>query len=85
MEPPWEGGTKVYKWSRSHDQDSGHAHIWLKPLKNFFSITSSPMILKLGMKHSVLKLYKVYINDGLDLFYAKVKVRHMRLNGKNVT
>ena len=32
VEQPWEGGTKVYeslyKWSRSHDQDGRHAHIW---------------------------------------------------------
>ena len=28
VEPPWEGGTKVCKWSRSHDQDGCHAHIW---------------------------------------------------------
>ena len=28
VEPPWEGGTKVfYKRSRSHDQDGRHAHI----------------------------------------------------------
>ena len=29
--------------------------------------TYSPMILKLGMEHYVLKLYKVYINDYPEL------------------
>ena len=29
VEPPWEGGNEnLYKWSRSHDQDGLHAHIW---------------------------------------------------------
>ena len=34
------------------------------------------MILKLGMQHKGLKLYKVYKNDDpdLDLFYMKVKL-----------
>ena len=35
------------------------------------------MILKLGMQHLGLKLYKVYINDNLDLFYGKVKFGHL--------
>ena len=43
------GNESLYKWSRSHDQDGRHAHIWEKPLKIFFSRTRSPMILKLGM------------------------------------
>ena len=33
-----------------------------KPLKIFFSRTRRPMILKLGMKHQAMELYKVYIN-----------------------
>ena len=33
-----------------------------KPLKIFFSRTRRPMILKLGMKHQAIELYKVYIN-----------------------
>ena len=39
--------------------------------KNFFSRTGSPMMLKLGMHHQRLKLYKVYINDdpGLTVTY----------------
>ena len=28
MEPPWEGGTKVYINDQSHDQGGRHAHIW---------------------------------------------------------
>ena len=43
------GNESVYKWSRSHDQDGRHAHIWWKLLKIFFSRTRSPMILKLGL------------------------------------
>ena len=44
---------------------------WEKSLKFFFSRTRCPMILKLGMQHQRLKLYKVYINDdtGLTLTY----------------
>ena len=41
------------------------------------------MILKLGMKHQAMELYKVYINHDpgmtLTFFYGKV----MHLNGKN--
>ena len=33
-----------------------------KPSKIFFSRTRKPMILKLGMKHQAIELYKVYIN-----------------------
>ena len=33
-----------------------------KPLKIFFSRTRRPMILKLGVKHQAMELYKVYIN-----------------------
>ena len=42
-----------------------------KPLKNFISRTRRRMILKLGMKHQVLELYKVYINHepGMTLTY----------------
>ena len=62
VEPPREGGTKVYiKWSRPHDLDG--RHLCQKPLKIFFSRIRSPMILKLGMQYRELKLYKVYIND----------------------
>ena len=33
-----------------------------KRLKIFFSRTRRPMILKLGVKHQAIELYKVYIN-----------------------
>ena len=33
-----------------------------KKLKIFFSRTRRPMILKLGIKHQPMELYKVYIN-----------------------
>ena len=38
-----------------------------KPLKIFFSRPYRPMIVKLAMKHYVLKLYKAYINDDPEL------------------
>ena len=38
----------------------------LKSLKIFSYRTNSPMIMKLGMEHYVLKLYTVYINDDPD-------------------
>ena len=42
-----------------------------KTLKIFFSKTRRPMILKLGVKHQWLELYKVYINHdpGMTLTY----------------
>ena len=61
-----KGEESLYKWSRSHDQDGRHAHIWQKPSKIFYR-TNSPMVMKLGMEHYVLKLYKVYINDAPEL------------------
>ena len=41
------------------------------PLKTFLSRTRRPMILKLGMKHQAMELYKVYINHdpGMTLTY----------------
>ena len=63
-EPPWEGGI------RSLYQDGRHAHVRQKLLK-IFSRTESLMILKLGMQHLDIKLYKVDISDdpGLTLTY----------------
>ena len=55
---------KVYiKWSRSHDQDGRHGYEYQKPPKIIFVRTRGPMILKLGMKHQAIELYKVYINN----------------------
>ena len=67
MEPPQEGGTKVYINGQGHMTKMAAMSIWLKPSKIFSYRTNSPMILKLGMEHYVLKLYKVYINDDLEL------------------
>ena len=43
----------------------------VKTFKNLLLQTVNPMILKLGMQHRGLKLYKVYINDdpGLTLTF----------------
>ena len=57
-----------------------------KNLKIFFSRTRRPMILKLGMKHQAIELYKVCINHdpGMTLtFLQKGQLRPpMHLNGK---
>ena len=63
MQPPWEGGKKVYINGPGQDKDGHHAHIWLNPSKIFSYRTNSPMIMKLDMEHYVTKLYKVCIND----------------------
>ena len=61
----------LYKWYRSHDQDGPH---YGKNLQKIFSYrTDSPMIMKLGMEQYVLKLYKVYINDDLELTLTHFK------------
>ena len=71
VEPPCEGGTKVYINGPGHMTKMAATPIYGKTLKLFFSRTRSPMILKLGMWHQGLKVYKVYINDdpGLTLTY----------------
>ena len=38
-----------------------------KPLKIFFSRTRRPMILKLGMKHQAMELYKVCLNHDPEM------------------
>ena len=68
------GNESLYKWSRSHDQDGHHAHIWQKPLK-IFSRTKSLLILKLGMQHWGLKLYKICINDDPGLTFTYFMTR----------
>ena len=71
MEPPWEGGTKVYINGPGHMTKMAAMPYMLKTLKIFFYRTRSPMILKLCMTDRALKLYQVYINDdpGLTLTY----------------
>ena len=77
MEHPWEGGKKVYINGQGHmTKMAAMAINRKKPLKVFFSRTRRPMILRLGVKHQWLELYKVYIKswprDDIDLFYGKV-------------
>ena len=48
--------------------------IYGKNLQNLFSYrTNSLMIMKLGMEHYVLKLYKLYINDDPELTLTHFK------------
>ena len=49
------GNESLHKWSRS---------MTIKKPSNLFSITRSPMILKLCKQHRELEVYKVYIKDG---------------------
>ena len=44
-------------------------------IKNLFSRTRRPMILKLGMKHQAIELYKVYINHDPGMTLAHVIAR----------
>ena len=66
MEPPKEGAKKVYI--------NGPGHIYGKNLQKFSYRTDSLMIMKLGMEHYVLKLYKVYINDDPELTLTYFKM-----------
>ena len=63
MEPPWEVEKKVYINGTGHMTKMAAMPIFGK----HFQVTRSPMILKPGMWHWGLKLYKVYINDDLGL------------------
>ena len=76
MEHPWEGGKKVYTNGQGHMTKMAAMAINRKKLlKIFFSRTRRPMILKLGVKHQAMELYKVYINHDhgmtLNLFTAR--------------
>ena len=76
VEPPREGGTKVCINGLGHMTKMGAPPIYGKnPSKIFFSRTRRPMILKLGMQHRGIKLYKVCINcdPGLTLTYFTAK------------
>ena len=46
----------------------------LRPLK-IVSITGSPMILKLGIQHERIKLYKAYINGETALILTYITAR----------
>ena len=59
-----EGGKKVYINGLGYMTKIAATPMYGKKPSNIFSYrTNSPMIMKLSMKHYVLKLYKVYIND----------------------
>ena len=60
MEHPWEGGKKVYLNGQGHMTKM--AAMAINSKKPFL-----PMILKLGMKHQAMELYKVYINHNLGM------------------
>ena len=66
---------KVYINGLGHMPKMAAIPIYGKNLKKIFSKTRSPMILKLGMYHWGLKLYKVYINDDLVLTLTYFKAR----------
>ena len=74
MEHPWEGGKKVYINGQGHMTKMAAMPINKKKkkcLKIFFFRTRRPMILKLGVKHLGMELYKVFINHdpGMTLTY----------------
>ena len=68
IDHPLEGGSKVcLKWSRSHDKDGHHLHIYGKNLYKASSPELRVYDLKLCMQHWELKFYKSGINDDLWL------------------
>ena len=72
VEPPWEGGTKVYINGPGHMTKMAATPIYGKnPSKIFFSRTGGPIFTKLGMYYRGLLPIIVYINDdpGVTLTY----------------
>ena len=72
MEPPWDGGMKVYSNGPGHMTNMAAMPIYGKTLKKiFFSGTKQLMTLKVGMQHQVPEYYQVLSNDdpGLTLTY----------------
>ena len=63
MEPPLNGGTKVYSNGPGHMTKMATMPIYGKNFKKIFSGTIRPMTLKLGMQHQVLKYYRVCSNN----------------------
>ena len=86
MEHPWEGGKKVYINGQGCMTKMAAMAINRKKMK-IFSRTRRPMILKLGVKHQAMELYKAYINHdhGMTLtFLRQGQLRSpMHLYGKN--
>ena len=71
VEPPWEGGTKVYINGPGHVTKMAATPIYGKnPSKIFFSRTGGPIFTKLGVFRGLLPII-VYINDdpGVTLTY----------------
>ena len=57
----WEGCCNIlYKWTKAHEHDDRHVYK-VKSFKIFYFFrTSSLSIMKLGMEHRGLNVYKVY-------------------------
>ena len=71
VEPPWEGGKKIYINRLGHKTKMAAMPKLIKTLKNLLLQNQKSYDLQLGMYHWGPKLYKVYINDdpGLPLTY----------------
>ena len=64
VEPPWDGGTKVWSNGLYHMTKLAAMPIYDKNLKKIiFSGTKRPMTMKIGMQHWVLEYYQVRSND----------------------
>ena len=73
MEPPWEVGKKAYINGTGHMTKMVAMLVYGKKLSKFFYRTYSPLIMKLRMGQYVLRLYKVYINNDLELTLTHFK------------
>ena len=72
VEPPWDGGTKVWANGLGHMTRMAPMPIYCKNLKKIiFSGTKRQMTLKIGMQHWVLEYYQVSSNDvpGMTMTY----------------
>ena len=67
VEPPWDGGMKVYSNGPDHMTSMAAMPIFGKNLKIFFSGTKQPMTLNVGMQHRVLEYYTVQMMTWVDL------------------
>ena len=69
MEPPWNGGTKVYSNGQGHMTRWPPCPYMVKTLKNL--LLRNQKADDLSMQHRVLKYYQIYSNDdpGLTLTY----------------
>ena len=71
VEPPWDGGLKVWSNGLGHMTKMAAIPIYGKNLKKIISGTKRPMTLKVGMQHWVLEYYHICSNDdaGMTLTY----------------